>query len=89
MTKTHTPKQPKNAPKKVFTSDRSWQGKNILTGEVAEQKHGEATLGTSWNNVRYERDGHQWVMYRDNVEVSRWNEAAEAGSNKSNAQDNE
>ena len=56
MTKKRTRKAPK-----AFTSDRSWGGKNILTGEAVVQQHGEPSMPIGWKNAEAYVDEEGWV----------------------------
>ena len=62
MTKSHTPKAPKPTQKpKVFTSDKSWGGKNILTGEAVAPQHGEPSMPPGWKTSESYVDAEGWV----------------------------
>ena len=73
MTKTHTPKAPKSDKAKVFTSDRSWGGKNILTGETVAPQHGEPSMPTGWKSAVSYVDAEGWVnCFCDGKLISRY-----------------
>lgn len=57
-------------------SDKSWAGKNILTGAKAERPHGTQPPGWKHMESTIEANG-QHVVYCDGEEIARWPKIAE------------
>jgi hypothetical protein len=59
------------APK--FKSDKSWGGKNILTGEAVQPKETSQNWTRQWSVTEFTEDGVEEVaVYRDGKEIARW-----------------
>lgn len=70
-------KSKSDKPTKAFTSDRSWAGKNILTGEDVAPKN-EGTMGRNWKTAEFrttwdeERQIQVGICFRDGKEIARF-----------------